>query len=88
MLLQELFGTAPGSFKRLFHFPAPQSVMFGTYVRGFMSPIFKKFTISRGSRNEIARMSTKSREQWQLLTAHQNIDRINLNQSDVVENFA
>jgi hypothetical protein len=51
-------------------------------------PVFEEFTSLGGVGDQRAGMWTESGEQWQFLAAHQNVDRIDLDEPDAVKHLA
>jgi hypothetical protein len=62
-----------------------QMVVSGWHMGGLVDPVLEEFPIGGRSRDQVARMRTKPSKERQFLTAHQHVDRVDLDEAHVVE---
>ena len=62
--------------------------MLGGNVARLVHPVLEQFAVCRGVVDQRARVRPQPGEQRELLTAHEHVDRVDLDQTDPVEHLA
>ena len=83
-LLAHADHAAPRPLRRSRHLPAEQPVVLDRDVRRLVAPVLEQLAVGRRSREQVPRVRTEAGEQRQLLRAHEDVHRVDLDEPDPV----